>query len=105
MVARPSILVQCADPTVRGMRKHFEKVLQRYGAPLICLNLIRCVINQPCVDVLTIFHAYDRQSESVMRETRLGPPFHNGVCFLNSLLNDPLPPVEYIPWDFKRVSK
>lgn len=105
MVARPTIMIQVADPVARGMRRHFQDLLQRYGAPVICLNLIRLVTNgRLCQLFDNDLSVYYRQSEHVVRECTLGEPFRNGIAFLNELAKDD-ERIEYIAFDFKRVSK
>eukprot|EP00474_Spongospora_subterranea_P005040 CRZ05498.1 hypothetical protein [Spongospora subterranea] len=85
MVARPNILIQIADPTAQAMRLHFQRTLERHGAPCICLNLIRL-------------------TEPIIRETRLGLPFREGVEYLNKFAV-PNHQIEHIEFDFKTTAK
>jgi len=49
MVPKPQIFFQLSDPYCRTAAKHFDGLLQKYGAPIIVLNLVSII-------TLTCFH-------------------------------------------------
>jgi hypothetical protein len=40
MVPKPQIFFQLSDPFCRTSGKHFDGLMQKYGAPIIVLNLV-----------------------------------------------------------------
>jgi hypothetical protein len=78
MVARPPILVQKIDPCHYTTRLHFQNLYQRYGYPLLCLNLIK-------------------QSERTPREMILGAAFKEAVAFINHFLPSEVR-IQYLAW-------
>jgi len=55
------------DPVFLATRYHFEDLLQRYGSPLLVLNLVK-------------------QAERTPRETLIGTIFTEAVSFINKFL-------------------
>ncbi|KAL5778854.1 hypothetical protein ACOSQ2_009591 [Xanthoceras sorbifolium] len=82
---KPDIILQRYDPTYQSTKLHFEDLEQRYGNPIIVLNLIKTVEKRP-------------------REMMLRREFASAVGYLNTIL-----PVEnhvrFIHWDFHKFAK
>lgn len=84
-VPKPPIQIYKRDPFYSSAVSHFQSHFERYGAPVIILNLIR-------------------HCEKVARETILLDEYTQCIDFLNSTL----PPqfrLEHIAWDFHQASK
>ncbi|QQP56965.1 FIG4 -like proteinlike [Caligus rogercresseyi] len=41
MVPKPPIYVELSDPLAISCGRHFDELLQRFGAPVICVNLVK----------------------------------------------------------------
>ena len=41
MAAKPPILMNIVDPFYSSAAKHFDQLMQRYGNPIIVLNLVK----------------------------------------------------------------
>ena len=85
MIARPAIIISKVDPLHIGTRMHLEDLFQRYGSPMLALNLVR-------------------QNEKKDRESIVGRAFGDACHFLNQFLPKEHA-VDYLAWDFKLVSK
>eukprot|EP01083_Nonionella_stella_P019574 54356_1 len=81
MVPKPDIYIQKVDPSASSIRKHFQSVFKRYGAPILVMNLIK--------------HA-----ESHPRETIVGREFNRAMSFINSFLPKDYK-ISFVAWDFK----
>jgi hypothetical protein len=65
--------------------RHFQQLMQRYGAPIAVLNLIK-------------------QSEKRPRESKLNKELNDAMRYINSTLPDDLK-IAYIAWDWKAAVK
>ena len=81
MVPKPDIYIQKVDPSCASIRKHFQSVFKRYGAPVLALNLIK-------------------HQESHAREVIVGKEFGRAMSFINSFLPKDYK-ISFIAWDFK----
>lgn len=61
---KPDILLQQYDPLYGATRKHFRDLRQRYGGPLVVLNLVKSAEKRP-------------------RETILRRELHSAINYLN----------------------
>lgn len=77
--------VNVVDPFFSAAALHFENIFQRYGTPVIVLNLIK-------------------QKEKTKRESILGKEFAEAIQYLNQFLPDDKQ-IKYIAWDMSRASK
>ncbi len=82
---KPPIIKYRSDPAFEATRKHFEDLMERYGGPVIVLNLVK-------------------MRENVEREVIVGKEFKEAVRYLNRLL-PPHERIDYLALDFSRVSK
>ncbi|KAM3191265.1 hypothetical protein ACQJBY_068895 [Aegilops geniculata] len=82
---KPDIFVQRYDPTYEATKLHFEDLAQRYGQPIIILNLIKTVEKRP-------------------REMMLRREFFNAVGYLNQNVPEERK-LRFIHWDFHKFAK
>ncbi|CAI5519407.1 unnamed protein product, partial [Closterium sp. Naga37s-1] len=82
---KPDIVLHRYDPMYTAARLHFENLMERYGRPIIILNLIKTVEKHP-------------------REMILRREFAMAVAYLNRVLPPPSA-LTYIHWDFSRYAK
>ncbi|KAF8025522.1 hypothetical protein BT93_F2377 [Corymbia citriodora subsp. variegata] len=82
---KPDIILQRYDPTYEATRLHFEDLVNRYGNPIIMLNLIKTFEKRP-------------------REMMLRREFTNAVGYLNHILSDEIH-LFLVHWDFHKFAK
>lgn len=82
---KPDIILQRYDPTYEATKMHFEDLANRYGNPIIVLNLIKTVEKRP-------------------REMMLRREFANAVGYLNQILSEERQ-LKFIHWDFHKFAK
>ncbi|XP_010682007.2 phosphatidylinositol-3-phosphatase SAC1 isoform X1 [Beta vulgaris subsp. vulgaris] len=82
---KPDIILQRYDPTYEATRLHFEDLVERYGNPIIVLNLIKTVEKRP-------------------REMMLRREFANAVTYLNEIFSEEKH-LTFIHWDFHKFAK
>ncbi|XP_010104489.2 phosphoinositide phosphatase SAC1 [Morus notabilis] len=82
---KPDIILQRYDPTYQATKSHFEDLVERYGNPIIVLNLIKTVEKRP-------------------REMMLRREYANAVGYLNQSLPEENH-VRFIHWDFHKFAK
>ncbi|KAI4313394.1 hypothetical protein L6164_026380 [Bauhinia variegata] len=82
---KPDIILQRYDPTYQATKLHFEDLAERYGNPIIVLNLIKTVEKRP-------------------REMMLRREFANAVGYLNQILPEENH-LKFIHWDFHKFAK
>ncbi|KAK1371764.1 Phosphoinositide phosphatase SAC1 [Heracleum sosnowskyi] len=82
---KPDIILQRYDPTYEATKMHFEDVAERYGNPIIVLNLIKTVEKRP-------------------REMMLRREFTAAVGYLNQILPEEKQ-LKFIHWDFNKFAK
>ncbi|XP_062193033.1 phosphatidylinositol-3-phosphatase SAC1-like isoform X2 [Phragmites australis] len=82
---KPDIFVQRYDPTYEATKMHFDDLAQRYGHPIIILNLIKTVEKRP-------------------REMMLRREYFNAVGYLNQNVPEERK-LRFIHWDFHKFAK
>ncbi|WZZ10772.1 hypothetical protein YC2023_096693 [Brassica napus] len=82
---KPDIFLQRYDPTYESTKMHFEDLVNRYGNPIIVLNLIKSVEKRP-------------------REMVLRREFAKAVGYLNSIFPEENR-FKFIHWDFHKFAK
>ncbi|KAL8172570.1 hypothetical protein V2J09_024374 [Rumex salicifolius] len=82
---KPDIILQRYDPTYEATKKHFGDLAERYGNPIIVLNLIKTFEKRP-------------------REMMLRREFANAVGYLNQILSEEKH-LKFIHWDFHKFAK
>ncbi|XP_074269203.1 phosphatidylinositol-3-phosphatase SAC1 [Silene latifolia] len=82
---KPDIILQRYDPTYEATKLHFEDLAERYGNPIIVLNLIKTVEKRP-------------------REMMLRREFASAVTYLNEILSAEKH-LKFIHWDFHKFAK
>ncbi|GAB4844795.1 Phosphoinositide phosphatase sac1 [Ancistrocladus abbreviatus] len=82
---KPDIILQRYDPTYEATKLHFEDLAERYGNPIIVLNLIKTYEKRP-------------------REMMLRREFANAVGYLNQILSEEKH-LKFIHWDFHKFAK
>jgi len=87
---QPAIVVARTDPIHQATRSHIVDLFQRYGSPLLLLNLVK--------------HE-EKVTPERRRESILGSALAECVAFLNSFIGDAEHRIDYHAWDFKRVSQ
>ncbi|KAI0727772.1 SacI homology domain-containing protein [Fomitopsis betulina] len=85
MSPKPPIEISVMDPFYTAAARHFADLFQRYGAPLMLLNLIK-------------------KREPVPRENKLGVEYQQCVDYLNQFL-PPDKRMIYRAWDMSRAYK
>ncbi|KAH9137284.1 hypothetical protein LEN26_005804 [Aphanomyces euteiches] len=84
-VPKPPIKLNRIDPSYRATQDHFADLFERYGSPVLVLNLVK-------------------QQEKTPREMILGKHFKDAVEYLNTFI-----PMEhrirYVALDYSRLSK
>ncbi|RHY31579.1 hypothetical protein DYB32_003361 [Aphanomyces invadans] len=84
-VPKPPIKLNRIDPSYTATQLHFADLFERYGSPVLVLNLVK-------------------QQEKTAREKLLGQEFKDAVEYLNTFI-----PVEhrirYVALDYSRLSK
>ncbi|CCI50050.1 unnamed protein product [Albugo candida] len=82
---KPPIVLNRVDPTYSACKKHIADLFQRYGSPIVALNLVK-------------------HSEKKERETIVGNEYVNAVEYLNSFM-PPQHRIRYVALDYSRLSK
>uniref|UniRef100_A0A0E0EGY8 SAC domain-containing protein n=1 Tax=Oryza meridionalis TaxID=40149 RepID=A0A0E0EGY8_9ORYZ len=82
---KPDIIVQRYDPTYEATKLHFDDVAQRYGHPIIILNLTKTFEKRP-------------------REMMLRREYFNAVGYLNQNVPEEKK-LRFIHWDFHKFAK
>ncbi|XP_015184747.1 PREDICTED: polyphosphoinositide phosphatase isoform X2 [Polistes dominula] len=85
MVPKPTIVCDLADPFVETAGAHFNKLLKRYGSPIIILNLVK-------------------KREKKKHESTLSEELSTAVKYLNQFL-PPEHHIQYISFDMARMLK
>lgn len=104
-----SLAVAVVDPFFGAAARHFCDLLERYGAPIVIVNLIKVrylpnllLCPPPLTDCFTITQG----KETVARESKLLSAYAECVAYLNQFL----PPeankkLRYIAWDMAQATK
>ncbi|KAI9330399.1 SacI homology domain-containing protein [Obelidium mucronatum] len=85
LTPKPPIELNCVDPYHTATSLHFSNMFERYGTPLIVLNLIKF-------------------KEKTPREGILLPEFRDSIAYLNTHLPDHMK-MRYVEWDMARANK
>ncbi|XP_050449979.1 polyphosphoinositide phosphatase isoform X4 [Cataglyphis hispanica] len=85
MVPKPTIICDLSDPYVETAGAHFNKLLKRYGSPIILLNLVK-------------------KREKKKHESTLSEELSVAVKYLNQFL-PPEHHIQYISFDMARMNK
>ncbi|KAI8610146.1 SacI homology domain-containing protein, partial [Chytriomyces sp. MP71] len=86
LTPKPPIELNVSDPYYTATSLHFSDLMDRYGSPILVLNLIKA-------------------QEKAPRESVLLPEFAAAVEYLNSHLPAGIEKMRYIEWDMARASK
>lgn len=81
---KPPIVLNRVDPTYTATQKHFGDLFERYGSPIVALNLVK-------------------QNEKKEREVIVGNEYMNAVEYLNNFM-PPEHRVRYVALDYSRLS-
>ncbi|KAK6332402.1 phosphatidylinositol-3,5-bisphosphate 5-phosphatase [Orbilia brochopaga] len=84
-VPKPPITLNLVDPFFSAAALHFDQLFNRYGTPIVVLNLIKA-------------------REKVPRESLLLHEFTQAITYLKTRLQDP-DNIIYKAWDMSRVAK
>ncbi|XP_057617468.1 polyphosphoinositide phosphatase isoform X1 [Chionomys nivalis] len=85
MMPKPPITLDQADPFAHVAALHFDQMLQRFGSPIIILNLVK--------------EREKRKHERILSEELVA-----AVSYLNQFL-PPEHTIVYIPWDMAKYTK
>ncbi|KAM9666694.1 polyphosphoinositide phosphatase isoform 2-T2 [Trichechus inunguis] len=85
MMPKPPITLDQADPFAHVAALHFDQMLQRFGSPIIILNLVK--------------EREKRKHERILSEELVA-----AVTYLNQFL-PPEHTIVYIPWDMAKYTK
>lgn len=85
LTPKPPIGIDRRDPFYEAAAKHFNWMMDRYGGPVVVLNLVK-------------------MREAVPRESLVGNELANAISYLNQFLPDELR-IEHVPWDMARALK
>jgi phosphatidylinositol 3,5-bisphosphate 5-phosphatase len=85
MSPKPPIELNSVDPFFSSAALHFDSMFQRYGRPILVLNLIK-------------------SREKVPRESKLGKEFKQCTDYLNQQLPQEAK-IQYTAWDMSKASK
>lgn len=83
---KPPIEINRVDPTYRATQAHFEDLLQRYGSPVVVLDLVK-------------------QSEKREREVRVGNDYRHAIDYINTSIHDAKHKIRYCALDYSHVTK
>ncbi|RHZ08102.1 hypothetical protein DYB31_001454 [Aphanomyces astaci] len=84
-VPKPPIKLNRIDPSYTATQMHFADLFERYGSPILVLNLVK-------------------QQEKTAREKLLGQEFKDAIEYLNTFL-PPEHRIRYVALDYSRLSK
>jgi hypothetical protein len=104
------LAVNNVDPFFSAAAKHFDGLLEKYGGPLIVLNLVKVSPahreggHADDMRQLRCVLIRSQSIESTPRESKLLHEFTQCVTYLNQLLPADKQLV-YIPWDMSRANK
>jgi hypothetical protein len=82
---KPPIVLNRVDPNYTSTQNHFEDLFQRYGSPIVVVDLVK-------------------QSERREREVIVGNEFRHAIEYLNSYIEDDHK-IRYCALDYSHVSK
>jgi len=85
-IPKPPIVLNRVDPTYRATQIHFEHLFQRYGSPIVVLDLVK-------------------QSEKREREVIVGDEYRHAVDYLNCTITNPAHKIRYCALDYSHISK
>ncbi|XP_051031522.1 polyphosphoinositide phosphatase [Phodopus roborovskii] len=85
MMPKPPITLDQADPFAHVAALHFDQMLQRFGSPIVVLNLVK--------------EREKRKHERILSEELVG-----AITYLNQFL-PPEHAIVYIPWDMAKYTK
>ncbi|XP_049833832.1 polyphosphoinositide phosphatase isoform X1 [Schistocerca gregaria] len=85
IVPKPAISFDLSDPFAETAGEHFNQLFQRYGAPIIILNLVK-------------------KREKKKHESMLSEEFSTAIAYLNQFL-PPDHQIQYISFDMARIFK
>jgi hypothetical protein len=85
MVPKPQIKLDRADPYASMAAQHFNELFQRYGTPVVALNLVK-------------------EKEKRPRESILSNQLETAIRYLNQFL-PPEQQIQYMAWDMARFTK
>ncbi|XP_054263267.1 polyphosphoinositide phosphatase-like isoform X2 [Macrosteles quadrilineatus] len=85
MVPKPAITFDLCDPFAQTAGAHFNKLLQRYGSPIIILNLVK-------------------EREKKKHESMLSGEYLSAITYLNQFLPPDLR-IQYVHFDMARINK
>lgn len=85
MSPKPPIELNSVDPFFSSAALHFDSMFERYGIPILVLNLIK-------------------SREKVPRESKLGKEFRQCIDYLNQNLPESAK-IKYTAWDMSKASK
>lgn len=85
MSPKPPIELNSVDPFFSSAALHFDNMFQRYGRPILVLNLIKT-------------------REKIPRESKLGKEFKQCIDYLNQELPERAK-IQYTAWDMSKASK
>ncbi|XP_073975881.1 polyphosphoinositide phosphatase FIG4 [Rhodnius prolixus] len=85
IVPKPTISYDIADPFAETPGRHFKQLFDRYGAPIIVLNLVK-------------------QREKKKHESTLSEQFSSDIKYLNQFL-PPNKAIQYVTFDMARKNK
>ncbi len=74
------------DPSYVATQLHFADLMERYGSPILVLNLVK-------------------QNEKMQREMIVGQGFRQAVECLNTFIEPPFYRIRYVALDYSRLSK
>jgi hypothetical protein len=83
---KPPIELNRVDPTYTATQLHFEDLMQRYGSPIVVLDLVK-------------------QSEKREREVRVGNEFRHGIEYINTHIDSNDHKIRYCALDYSHISK
>lgn len=85
IVPKPAISFDLSDPFAETAGEHFNQLFQRYGSPIIILNLVK-------------------KREKKKHESMLSEEFSTAIAYLNQFL-PPDHQIQYISFDMARIFK
>lgn len=82
---KPPIVINRLDSDYKPTISHFQNLFQRYGYPIIVLDLIKLYEKRP-------------------RESLIGADFRDAIRVVNDLIDNPECKIRYIALDYSRIS-
>ncbi|KAE8710454.1 Phosphoinositide phosphatase SAC4 [Hibiscus syriacus] len=98
---KPDIILSKKDQNYEATRLHFENLVERYGNPIIILNLIKASFYNISLDCFRVFLQHALTQEKKPRESILRQEFAHVIDFINKDLSEETC-LRFLHWDLHK---